>query len=475
MRDTQLKTKDYLNSIILKAQEAEDTRAKEQVQKRFQKYDFQFQALACRIDEADKLHENFEDKTEANFKIAEEMLLVHSNRFDQLDGQFVTLLSILFAYISYLQNTEILLVKSTFQNLDERITSDFNYFGHHINIQAGVLNNNMRDKVTELTNNVINRLNNQVEDLKQALKLLRQENSVLIEEFSQKIDSKSEDLELLKQKILFYEHNSDVITEILQKHTKRIDKNEEVFQNTKSEVASLLEARHQTFTATQKVNAFLICTNSFTKAVEQNIAELTTNRFNELSAIIEHIQNAGVKPDHMQDIKRALAVDISSAISNKVPQLVERQSRAIVQEEVNSAIENSIVVMVETEIEKLSNRTIPKLLDERSQQLTLACHKFIQEDVPIIIQQRVPEMIDPKISDMEWNYREDLDLLKQEQGKHARRLEDLLQKKSDHHQLETLEYQIQQANNRFSSEDIKNLQKVKSKIVYLIIFKNFVK
>lgn len=92
---------EYINGLYRKAKEEEEARINGQLRRRLQKYDEQFKAIADRFEETDKMHQEFEDKTEANFKIAEQMLLAHSNCINQLDGRLVMILSHLTNLFTY--------------------------------------------------------------------------------------------------------------------------------------------------------------------------------------------------------------------------------------------------------------------------------------------------------------------------------------------------------------------------------------
>lgn len=87
-----MQVKDYINNLYRKAKEEEDQANLADHKRRFQKYDEQFRAVADRFEETDKALENFEDKTESNFKIAEEMLLSHSNYITAIDGRLVLII-----------------------------------------------------------------------------------------------------------------------------------------------------------------------------------------------------------------------------------------------------------------------------------------------------------------------------------------------------------------------------------------------
>ena len=84
-----MQVKDYLDGLYRKAKEAEDAGNQAENKKKFQKYDEQFKAAAERFEDVQDQIETFEEKTENNFKIAEEMLLSHSNYLAALDGRLV--------------------------------------------------------------------------------------------------------------------------------------------------------------------------------------------------------------------------------------------------------------------------------------------------------------------------------------------------------------------------------------------------
>ncbi len=79
----------YIDKLYRQAREEQEEAISDNIHKNLQIHDEQFKTTISRIDEIDRLHINFEDKTEGNFRVAEEMLLAHTNRLNQLDGRLV--------------------------------------------------------------------------------------------------------------------------------------------------------------------------------------------------------------------------------------------------------------------------------------------------------------------------------------------------------------------------------------------------
>lgn len=77
-----------------KTKEEEEIQTNQEYKRRLQQHDEELKATSKRIDEVDRLHVAFEDKTESNFTIAEEMLKAHSTRLNELGSKIVRPLSI---------------------------------------------------------------------------------------------------------------------------------------------------------------------------------------------------------------------------------------------------------------------------------------------------------------------------------------------------------------------------------------------
>lgn len=73
-------------------------------------------------------------------------------------------------------------------------------------------------------------------------------------EQEQKLNAQGDTLEIHAQKIKFNEDNIDVVTEVLQKHTKRIGDNEMESDRSREQLSLALENRFQMLTAAQKVD-----------------------------------------------------------------------------------------------------------------------------------------------------------------------------------------------------------------------------
>ena len=72
-------------------------------------------------------------------------------------------------------------------------------------------------------------------------------------EQEQKLTAQMDTVEMHAQKIKFNEDNIDVVTEVLQKHTKRIADNEMEAERSREQLTTILENRLQMLSAQQKV------------------------------------------------------------------------------------------------------------------------------------------------------------------------------------------------------------------------------
>lgn len=129
---------------------------------------------------------------------------------------------------------------------------------------------NVKKTVTqELIPSQVNLLRESVEEERRKLVDAQEQMQKLItinfEAQEKRIGQNKQTIEVQSQKIRFNDENIDVITDVLQKHTKRLEDAEAKLNKTKIEVGTAMESKLQALTEDQKVINIII------KVLELNI------------------------------------------------------------------------------------------------------------------------------------------------------------------------------------------------------------